>query len=83
MAFARETGASIIAEGIETEAELQTVRRLGVAYGQGYHLGRPIPFHPTLPEEPDMSRAGIVPMPVVPIPAFAGALIPALPGRRG
>lgn len=85
VAFARETGASIIAEGIETEAELQTVRRLGVAYGQGYHLGRPIPFHPMLPEEPepDMSRAGIVPMPVVPIPALAGAMTPAVPGGRG
>lgn len=39
--FASETGASIIAEGIETEAQLDTVQRLGLAYGQGYLLGVP------------------------------------------
>ncbi|MES2114985.1 MAG: GGDEF domain-containing protein [Pseudomonadota bacterium] len=31
----------VIAEGIETQAELLVLRDLGVAYGQGYHLGRP------------------------------------------
>jgi EAL domain-containing protein (putative c-di-GMP-specific phosphodiesterase class I) len=39
--FAADTGAELIAEGIETAAELDTVRNLGVRYGQGYHLGRP------------------------------------------
>lgn len=39
--FARETGAEIIAEGIETPAELRTLRGLGVNWGQGYHLARP------------------------------------------
>jgi EAL domain-containing protein (putative c-di-GMP-specific phosphodiesterase class I)/DNA-binding response OmpR family regulator len=39
--FATETGADIIAEGIETEAELATVRRLGIRLGQGYLLGEP------------------------------------------
>ena len=33
-------GASIIAEGIETEAELATLRDLAVSYGQGYLIGR-------------------------------------------
>ncbi len=28
-------------EAIETEAELETLRSLAVAYGQGYLLGRP------------------------------------------
>ena len=32
-------GAVVIAEGIETEAELQVLRDLGIAYGQGYHFG--------------------------------------------
>ena len=41
VSFARSTDATIIAEGIETAAELQTVRDLGVAWGQGYFLGRP------------------------------------------
>ncbi|MGB3625725.1 MAG: EAL domain-containing protein [Henriciella sp.] len=39
--YGRETGAEIIAEGIETEGELETLKRLGVFRGQGYLLGRP------------------------------------------
>ncbi|GAB6158437.1 bifunctional diguanylate cyclase/phosphodiesterase [Desulfotomaculum varum] len=39
--FAQKIGCSIIAEGIETEAELTTLRSLGVHYGQGYYLARP------------------------------------------
>jgi EAL domain-containing protein (putative c-di-GMP-specific phosphodiesterase class I)/DNA-binding NarL/FixJ family response regulator len=41
--FAAETGCQLIAEGIETEAELQAVRELGITLGQGYLLGRPEP----------------------------------------
>jgi EAL domain-containing protein (putative c-di-GMP-specific phosphodiesterase class I) len=44
VAFAGETGASIIAEGIETAEELDTLRDLGVEFGQGYYLGRPAPL---------------------------------------
>ena len=33
--------ASIVAEGIETEAEFRTLRGLGCRFGQGYYLGRP------------------------------------------
>ncbi|GAB2627740.1 hypothetical protein Aab01nite_81390 [Paractinoplanes abujensis] len=39
--FARRTGVDLIAEGIETAAELDRLTDLGVTYGQGYHLGRP------------------------------------------
>jgi EAL domain-containing protein (putative c-di-GMP-specific phosphodiesterase class I) len=42
--FAREIGAEIVAEGIETPEELATLRDLGVHYGQGYHLARPAPL---------------------------------------
>jgi EAL domain-containing protein (putative c-di-GMP-specific phosphodiesterase class I)/response regulator of citrate/malate metabolism len=42
VSFAAETGASVVAEGIETEAELETMRELGVGYGQGYLLARPV-----------------------------------------
>ena len=42
--FASEIGIDIIAEGIETQAELDTLDRLGVACGQGYYLGRPEPL---------------------------------------
>lgn len=41
--YARETGCEILAEGIETEAELRTLKVLGVAKGQGYWLGKPMP----------------------------------------
>jgi EAL domain-containing protein (putative c-di-GMP-specific phosphodiesterase class I) len=33
----------LIAEGIETQGELETVRQLGCKYGQGYYLGRGAP----------------------------------------
>jgi EAL domain-containing protein (putative c-di-GMP-specific phosphodiesterase class I) len=41
ISFARETRASIIAEGIETHAELRTLQGLGVSHGQGFCLARP------------------------------------------
>lgn len=41
VAFGNETGAKVIAEGIETAAELEVLTSLGIAYGQGYFLGRP------------------------------------------
>lgn len=41
LTFADGTRAEIIAEGVETESQLRTLKALGVQYGQGYHLGRP------------------------------------------
>lgn len=43
LAVAEATGADLIAEGIECEADLVVVRDLGIRYGQGYLLGRPLP----------------------------------------
>jgi EAL domain-containing protein (putative c-di-GMP-specific phosphodiesterase class I) len=40
-AFADRIGSTIIAEGIEREAELLTLLDLGIEYGQGFLLGRP------------------------------------------
>lgn len=42
--FARETGSAIVAEGVETAAELRVLRALGIANAQGYYLGRPAPL---------------------------------------
>ena len=39
--FAVRRKIHLIAEGIETSAELQTLRSLGIHFGQGYLLGRP------------------------------------------
>ncbi|MDX1582460.1 MAG: EAL domain-containing protein [Thermoanaerobaculia bacterium] len=40
-ALAESTGASVIAEGIETEDELEVVRDAGVRLCQGYYFGKP------------------------------------------
>ena len=42
--FSSGSGAALVAEGIETAEELATLQRLGVAFGQGFHLGRPGEF---------------------------------------
>jgi len=39
--FAAGIGASLVAEGIETAAELSMVTTMGMHAGQGYLLGRP------------------------------------------
>ena len=39
--FARQIGATLVAEGIETQAELTAVTGLGLTAGQGYFFGRP------------------------------------------
>ncbi|QDZ28376.1 GGDEF domain-containing protein [Noviherbaspirillum sp. UKPF54] len=41
--IAEESGTVVIAEGIETQAELLLIRDLRIAYGQGYHIARPQP----------------------------------------
>jgi EAL domain-containing protein (putative c-di-GMP-specific phosphodiesterase class I) len=45
-------GASVIAEGLETAAQLRTVHELGVTAGQGYLLARPM-------TQPDLARIDI------------------------
>ena len=44
LAFALKMNTLVIAEGIETQDELEALRRLGVPLGQGYFLGRPVPI---------------------------------------
>jgi EAL domain-containing protein (putative c-di-GMP-specific phosphodiesterase class I) len=44
--FAHRTSALLIAEGVETYADLRTLRALGVTHAQGYLLGRPSQPHP-------------------------------------
>ncbi len=42
--FARTSGCRLIAEGVETAAEAQSLAALGVDFGQGYLYGRPEPI---------------------------------------
>lgn len=39
--FARNLNTEVLAEGIETEEEYQTLLRLGMDYAQGYFIGKP------------------------------------------
>jgi len=39
--FAQSAQADLVAEGIETSREMETLQDIGVAYGQGFYLGRP------------------------------------------
>jgi PAS domain S-box-containing protein len=41
--FARQSGCLLVAEGIETVAERETLRRIGVPFGQGFLFGHPAP----------------------------------------
>jgi EAL domain-containing protein (putative c-di-GMP-specific phosphodiesterase class I) len=42
--FAHEIGSLVVAEGVETAAELDMLASLGVDCAQGYHLDRPMDF---------------------------------------
>jgi EAL domain-containing protein (putative c-di-GMP-specific phosphodiesterase class I) len=44
VSFAAQLDSVVVAEGIETEGELNTLKEIGFGYGQGYHLGRPGPL---------------------------------------
>lgn len=46
LSFGAHINARVIAEGIETEEELQTLLSLGVQFGQGWLLGRPVMTDP-------------------------------------
>lgn len=41
VSFAHQSGARVVAEGIETAHELAAAADLGIDYGQGFYLGRP------------------------------------------
>jgi EAL domain-containing protein (putative c-di-GMP-specific phosphodiesterase class I) len=41
-AFSAQVGATVLAEGVETQAQFDTLREIGVQLGQGWHLGVPV-----------------------------------------
>ena len=45
LSFSGHIGARVIAEGIETVRERETLQSLGVQFGQGWLLGRPVLMH--------------------------------------
>ncbi|NMP21219.1 EAL domain-containing protein [Sulfobacillus harzensis] len=55
--FARQAGhLEILAEGIETPAELVTLHELGVALGQGFLLGKPAPHLVVVPHQIPLAK---------------------------
>jgi diguanylate cyclase (GGDEF)-like protein/PAS domain S-box-containing protein len=55
VSIARGLGQKTVAEGVEDEETLATVRKLGVDYAQGFYLGRP---EPTRHDRPPTKAAG-------------------------
>ena len=53
--YARDIDATVCAEGIETAAELARLAELDVAFGQGFHIGRPSP--PWISAHPEPAAA--------------------------
>jgi EAL domain-containing protein (putative c-di-GMP-specific phosphodiesterase class I) len=48
LALARELGLDVVAEGVETQEQLEALRSAGCRWVQGYLLGRPSPERPAL-----------------------------------
>jgi EAL domain-containing protein (putative c-di-GMP-specific phosphodiesterase class I) len=51
VSLARGFGLKTVAEGVEDAATLKLLKRLGVDFAQGYHIGRPAPLDPQLPTD--------------------------------
>lgn len=83
--LAQNLGLNVIAEGVETIEQLETLRTLGCSYGQGYFFAKPLP----LEEIDELMRArtnwlpeGIAPLPHQ-IPQFPGKIVTLPTGRIG
>lgn len=44
ISFAKETQCLVLAEGVETQAEMETLQHLGAHYLQGFHFSHPLPL---------------------------------------
>ena len=58
VAFAREVGARVVAEGVERPEELEVLREAEVDYGQGWLFGRPAEAWPADPVAPERRTGG-------------------------
>jgi EAL domain-containing protein (putative c-di-GMP-specific phosphodiesterase class I) len=69
VSLAGSLGLALVAEGIEHESQAHYLREIGCEYGQGFHLGRPVPA-PAMAELLGRRRHGGV-GPLVDEPALA------------
>ena len=65
--FAADTGARIIAEGVERADEIHVLRDLGVSFAQGYFLARPSPLEALFETKLELSH---VPLTSAMAPAY-------------
>lgn len=79
MHIARSVGTRIIGEGVESRGELETLKRLGVQYVQGYFLARPA----AVPERFDESKLSETKLPQDDELHFARSLICSREGVSG
>ena len=78
ISFADEMGVQVVAEGVETAAELSVLRRLGAHLAQGFHLGRP----KALGEQSELALEVDLRTPVEPIDLRAPSDAPAAPSHE-
>jgi EAL domain-containing protein (putative c-di-GMP-specific phosphodiesterase class I)/GGDEF domain-containing protein len=71
--LAETFGASLVAEGIEDEAQLRVLRDLGVHLGQGWFIGRPAPEPVAAPLPPARAVFASRDVAVLPEPRWATA----------
>lgn len=70
MSHAEQTGATILAEGIETDSHLDQALALGATLGQGWRFGRPGPLgRAECPSSPLQPPDTVPPVPVTPYAA--------------
>jgi EAL domain-containing protein (putative c-di-GMP-specific phosphodiesterase class I) len=55
--YSKQVGSLLVAEGVETEAELWAIRRLGVPLVQGFYLSRPGPPWPEIRDASGLAGA--------------------------
>ena len=48
LSLGKSLGIEVVAEGVETEADLHALRQLGCATMQGYYFAKPMPQHETI-----------------------------------
>ena len=85
LSFSGHIGARLVAEGVETQRELDALLSLGVQYGQGWMLGRPVLTQPlegladnTLIDPNWFTRHRVWPLRTPPAPAVS---LPEAPGE--
>jgi EAL domain-containing protein (putative c-di-GMP-specific phosphodiesterase class I) len=73
--YSKQVGSLLVAEGVETEAELEAVRRLGVPLVQGYYFSRPAAPWPEISNGKLVEASGAVKAArIVELDAVRGAL---------